>query len=160
MSNAVIVIDMLKGFLEEGYPLYCGEAGRRIIPNVQKLLEREIARGSKILYLCDHHAPDECHAAELPDWLQRELTGSRRRAGHSVAHWRQLVRQGVGEGERNNTIASFSGHLLWHGVDPDVVQELLLCWNAARCRPPLSDEEVIRTVESITHLHERRDVED
>ncbi|UCE88118.1 MAG: bifunctional DNA primase/polymerase [Pseudomonadota bacterium] len=108
----------------------------------------------------DGHAPDECRAAELPDWLQRELTGSRRRAGHSVAHWQQLVREGVGEGERNNTIASFSGHLLWHGVDPDVVQELLLCWNAIRARPPLPDDEVIRTVESITHLHERRDAED
>ena len=44
MSNTVIVIDMLKGFLEEGYPLYCGEAGRRIIPNVQGLLEQELEK--------------------------------------------------------------------------------------------------------------------
>jgi len=59
MANAVIVVDMLRGFLEEGYPLYCGERARRIIPNIQRLLERELARGSKIFFLCDHHAPDD-----------------------------------------------------------------------------------------------------
>ena len=59
MANAVIVIDMVRGFLEEGHPLYCGETARSIIPKVQTLLEREIARGSKILYLCDYHEPEE-----------------------------------------------------------------------------------------------------
>jgi len=66
MSNVVIVIDMLKGFLEKGYPLYCGQAGRRIIPSVQKLLGREIAQGSKILYLCDQHDPDDLEFQKFP----------------------------------------------------------------------------------------------
>jgi len=57
--NVVLVSDMLKGFLEEGYPLYCGEGARRIIPNVQRLLEKETAKGSKVFYLSDHHAPDD-----------------------------------------------------------------------------------------------------
>jgi len=59
MANAVLVSDMLRGFLEEGYPLYCGERARRIIPNVQRLLERELARGSRVFFLCDHHTPDD-----------------------------------------------------------------------------------------------------
>jgi nicotinate phosphoribosyltransferase len=59
MPNAVLVVDMLRGFLEEGYPLYCGEAARSIIPHVQRLLEEELAQGSKIFYLCDNHAPDD-----------------------------------------------------------------------------------------------------
>ena len=59
MANAVLVSDMLRGFLEEGYPLFCGERARRIIPNVQRLLEQELARGSKVFFLCDHHAPDD-----------------------------------------------------------------------------------------------------
>jgi hypothetical protein len=62
----------------------------------------------------------------------------------------------VAEGGRNNAIASLSGHLLWHGVDEQVVIELLLCWNRSRCRPPLSDEEVVRTVESIVRTHHRQ----
>ena len=59
MANVVLVIDMLRGFLEEGYPLYCGAQARRIIPNVQRLLERELTQGAKVFFLCDHHAPDD-----------------------------------------------------------------------------------------------------
>ena len=59
MANAVLVIDMLRGFLEEGYPLYIGAKARRIIPNVQGLLERELAKGSKVFFICDHHDPDD-----------------------------------------------------------------------------------------------------
>jgi len=59
MANVVLVIDMLRGFLEEGYPLYCGAKARRIIPNVQSLLERELAQGTKVFFICDRHAPDD-----------------------------------------------------------------------------------------------------
>ena len=59
MARVVIVSDMLRGFLEEGYPLYCGTEARNIIPNVQKLLERELKQGSKIFYSSDHHIPDD-----------------------------------------------------------------------------------------------------
>ncbi|RLC64511.1 MAG: nicotinate phosphoribosyltransferase [Chloroflexi bacterium] len=59
MARAVIVVDMLRGFVEEGYPLYCGIETRRIIPNIQKLLERELEQGSKIFYLCDHHTSND-----------------------------------------------------------------------------------------------------
>ncbi len=59
MANAVLVIDMIRGFLEEGYPLYCGAKARGIIPSVQRLLERELAQGSRVFFLCDHHTPDD-----------------------------------------------------------------------------------------------------
>jgi len=59
MAKVVLVSDMLRGFLEEGYPLYCGARARRIIPNVQALLEHELAQGSKVFFLCDSHAPDD-----------------------------------------------------------------------------------------------------
>lgn len=97
--------------------------------------------------------PGERDPAPLPGWLLRELTGEDRRPGHSVDYWRERVKEGVPEGLRNSTIASLAGHLLWHGVDPEVVTELLVCWNMARCRPPLALEEVVRTVASITRLH-------
>jgi len=66
MANAVLVIDMLRGFLEEGYPLYCGDKARRIVPNVQRLLESELERGSRIFFLCDHHAPDDLEFEMFP----------------------------------------------------------------------------------------------
>jgi len=59
MANVILVVDMLRGFLEEGYPLYCGARARRIIPSMQSLLEQELTQGSKVIFLCDHHAPDD-----------------------------------------------------------------------------------------------------
>jgi hypothetical protein len=99
------------------------------------------------------HEPETTTLASMPAWLLTEARTGAGRLGHPLSYWRHLVREGVLEGERNSTIASLSGHLLWHGVDPDVAVELLLCWNAVRCRPPLSDDEVVRTVESIVRLH-------
>jgi nicotinate phosphoribosyltransferase len=66
MIRAVLVLDMLRGFLEEGYPLYCGLEARNIIPNIQKLLERELEQGSKIFYVCDHHTPDDQEFKTFP----------------------------------------------------------------------------------------------
>ncbi len=59
MANVVLIADMVRGFLEEGHPLYCGEPARRIIPHVRKMLEEEKARGSHLMFICDNHAPDD-----------------------------------------------------------------------------------------------------
>ena len=104
-------------------------------------------------------APDEMPLAPTPGWLLQVLARADSHPGHGTAHWRELVRAGVPEGQRNTTIASLAGHLLWHGVDLDVVRELLLSWNRTRCRPPLSDDEVSRTVDSIKRTQDRQDRE-
>jgi len=78
------------------------------------------------------------------------------RLRRSLADWRALVHDGVAEGERNTTVASLTGHLLWHGVDAQVALELMLAWNRARCRPPLDDAEVAGVVLSIAKLHEAK----
>jgi hypothetical protein len=65
------------------------------------------------------------------------------------------VREGVPEGERNSSVASLTGHLLWHEVDPEIVLELMLGWNRLRCHPPLDDDEVAQVVRNIAHLHEK-----
>lgn len=90
-----------------------------------------------------------------PGWLLQAATGAAARRGHDLECWRTLIKEGVPQGQRNNTIASLSGNLLWHGVDREVVAELMLSWNRVRCRPPLSDDEVLRTVQSIARLHAR-----
>lgn len=95
--------------------------------------------------------------APMPHWLVRLLRNPAARRGHPVRHWRDLAARGVEQGARNSTIASFAGHLFWHGVDPEIVKELLLCWNRVRAKPPLDDEEVAATVESIRRTHERHD---
>jgi len=102
------------------------------------------------------HGPRQASAAMLPQPLLAALMAEGDGRGHSLDYWRALVAAGVCEGERNTTIASLAGHLLWHAVDPDVVRELLCCWNRVRCRPPLPDKEVVRTVASIRRLHNRQ----
>lgn len=59
MADAVIVIDMVRGFCEEGYNLYLGEPVREMIPRTQAFLRKERERGSHILFLCDTHDPDD-----------------------------------------------------------------------------------------------------
>ncbi len=66
MANAVLVVDMLRGFLEEGHPLYCGARARRIIPHIQGLLERELEQGARVFFICDHHDPDDLEFTMFP----------------------------------------------------------------------------------------------
>lgn len=97
--------------------------------------------------------PDEAEPAPLPSWLLAKAEPADGHAAHPVGHWRRLLAEGVPEGRRNSSIASLAGHLLHHQVDEAVVTELLLAWNRTRCRPPLPDDEVVRTVQSIGRLH-------
>ena len=65
MSNLVLVVDMLKGFLEPGHNLYHAES-RRIIPPSQQLIAQELAAGSEILFLADNHDPDDLEFQVFP----------------------------------------------------------------------------------------------
>lgn len=65
MGNAVLVVDMLKGFLEPGHNLYHADS-RRIIPEVRRLIARERAAGSEILFLADNHDPDDLEFQVFP----------------------------------------------------------------------------------------------
>jgi len=59
MTKAILVVDMLCGFLESGSALYCGSRTRDIIPGIQRLLEQELQKGSKIFFIGDQHDPDD-----------------------------------------------------------------------------------------------------
>ena len=59
MAEVVLVVDMLRGFLESGYPLYCGEEARKVIPNIAMRLEEAQKKGSHIIFTCDAHTPED-----------------------------------------------------------------------------------------------------
>jgi nicotinamidase/pyrazinamidase len=65
MANVVLVIDMVRGFLEPGHNLYC-EGYRPLIPRIQALLARETSAGSHVLFVSDHHLPDDLEFQVFP----------------------------------------------------------------------------------------------
>ncbi len=66
MANVVLVTDMVVGFMEAGHNLYCGDEARRIIPNVQRLIEAEQAAGGSVVFICDTHDPDDLEFQMFP----------------------------------------------------------------------------------------------
>ena len=66
MARAVLVVDMLRGFLEEGYPLFSGVQARRIIPHVHNLIASEEKQGTHIIWACDSHASDDPEFKQFP----------------------------------------------------------------------------------------------
>lgn len=65
-EKALIIIDMLNDFVQEGGALYTGEAGCRVIPVIAEVLKR--ARGEKwpIIYLCDQHTSADSEFKMFP----------------------------------------------------------------------------------------------
>lgn len=62
-------------------------------------------------------------------------------------YWREVA-FGVGEGERNKTLASLTGYLLRRYVDANLVYGLVSAW-AMTCTPPIEQSEVNKTFKSI-----------
>jgi nicotinamidase-related amidase len=87
MADAVLVIDMLRGFMEKGYALYCGDDARKIIPGVVRLLNEAGSRGSRIFFIGDKHVADDLEFRMFPP--------------HCIA--------GTAEAELIPELASFSG---------------------------------------------------
>jgi hypothetical protein len=89
--------------------------------------------------------------ARAPSWLLDKINGNGRngRSATPPSVWRDLIRDGVGEGQRNDTLARLAGLLLRQRLDAVVTVEMLLAWNEARCRPPLDPDEVAAIVDNI-----------
>jgi len=95
---------------------------------------------------------DDVPLANMPDWLLRLLIEDPKKpkASRSSECWQTLISEGVAEGRRNAAVASITGLLMRSGPkSPAVVLELMRCWNAFRCIPPLPEAELVRTVQSI-----------
>jgi len=90
--------------------------------------------------------------ADAPDWLLNRLTDRPRDKKVDVSG----LMADAPEGERNDRIARIAGHLLRHRVHVEMTASLLLAWNRQHCTPPLDDDEVLRTIESICKCEGRR----
>ncbi|MBW2145934.1 MAG: cysteine hydrolase [Deltaproteobacteria bacterium] len=58
-KKALIVVDMLKDFVEPDGKLYCGETAQAIISFVRNKIEEFHRSGETVIFLMDNHAPDD-----------------------------------------------------------------------------------------------------
>lgn len=57
--RALLVIDMLKDFVEKGGALDCGEEARRIVPFIQAKIDEFHQAGDLVVFVRDSHRPDD-----------------------------------------------------------------------------------------------------
>lgn len=95
--------------------------------------------------------PDQTAFADPPEWLIRLLTTKNGSSAdtNGTKKYEAILEGNIREGKRNETIASISGYLLSTNVSPSIAQRLIVACNRVYCDPPLDDNEVMRTVESI-----------
>ena len=89
--------------------------------------------------------------ALTPAWLLDKISTPANGAPMAtpVSDWRALIRDGVGHGARDCTVAKLAGYLLRRRIDPTVVLGLIQSWNATSCAPPLPAADIDRIVDSI-----------
>lgn len=101
------------------------------------------------------------HATALAPFPQRLLESLKHQttaspSARAVSEWRHIAMHGVEAGQRNTCVAQLVGHLLRLGIDPIVALYLIAAWNQVHNRPPLPQDEVIRTVNAIAGRELRR----
>ena len=102
-------------------------------------------------------SPADVTLSVMPKWLVEAAQSTKAgKIATPAATWRELVRNGVGEGQRNDAITRLSGHLLRRNIDPVVALEMVATWNAVRCKPPLPEAEVMAIVDRIASCELKR----
>lgn len=63
---ALIVVDMLRDFVEEGGKLFCGEAATGVVAAVEEEIKEARAKDLPVIYVCDSHTPTDSEFAMFP----------------------------------------------------------------------------------------------
>lgn len=125
MAQVLLVIDMLRGFCEEGRPLYCGPAVKPIVPFIRKLIEGYNQRDETVVFICDRHEPDDLEFRMFPPHCIR---GSEE--AEVIEPLRGLARNEVVIPKRR--YSGFFGTDLEQvlaGLKPDLVEVVGVCTN-------------------------------
>ena len=76
-GQALIVVDMLNDFIEEGGALDCGPAARAIVSVVRQRIDAFRRAGGPVIFLCDAHAPDDREFEKFPRHCVAGTRGAR-----------------------------------------------------------------------------------
>jgi putative DNA primase/helicase len=89
---------------------------------------------------------DNSSLAPPPEWLLAQIRQSSAPALSADTTSGNKLR----EGERNSTLASLGGSMRRRGMSYEAIHSALLTENAARCEPPLPDEEIEPIARSVS----------
>lgn len=99
--------------------------------------------------------PWNTEIAQLNQWMIDYCTDPYESNQPRQQGWHHEVLEGVDDGGRNHACASLAGRFFNKDLSVVEVTEILLMWNE-RNRPPLPEDEIVRTVASIGARHKRR----
>lgn len=74
--RALLVLDLLNDFTEEGGALYCGPAVREILPRVVTRIGEARRAGEPVIFICDRHRPDDREFMMFPPHCIAETAGA------------------------------------------------------------------------------------
>jgi hypothetical protein len=98
----------------------------------------------------------ETWPAPMPKWiLELLLNRQQKQSDLKGRDWAAFVSDGLNQGERDNRMTSYVGHLFSHGHSAGEVFELAKLLNK-NVRPPLTDRDLERIVKSISKAEIRR----
>jgi hypothetical protein len=98
--------------------------------------------------------PTKVQLAEIPEWLMNMIVEPNKGEKKPTNYWMKII-QGVDDGQRNMTTASFVGYLLRHGIAAPIAFELTLLWNE-RNNPPQPRKVIETTFNSILRAETNR----
>lgn len=64
--KSLLVIDMLKDFMDEGGALFCGKEARNTIPFIAEKVKEAHQAGQLVIYICDSHREDDLEFKLFP----------------------------------------------------------------------------------------------
>ena len=92
-------------------------------------------------------APWESELPPMPEWLLLALTAEPA-PGQDLDSFDLTIKQGVAEGQRNDTAAKIAGHYFALGLKADAVLGIMERWNRVNT-PPLTPAELLKVAQSI-----------
>jgi putative DNA primase/helicase len=97
---------------------------------------------------------DTTSPAPMPPWLLEELTRPKpKRGGVGRGNLKAFVYTAEGppipEGKRNKQLFKICSALRGDGMEQEQIEKAALEINAARCQPPMEEEEVLGIAESV-----------
>lgn len=66
MTQALIIVDMLNDFVNDGGALYCGDHVKTTINNIKSKMEEYRAKDLPIIFLCDNHRENDVEFERFP----------------------------------------------------------------------------------------------